>query len=222
MLFYKLQEGEESCMQSNKSQAREIVAPEVITVPATIIKTPQELLVESQARVVARRLKNPATSSKRRTRKEQFLADIRASLLPDDWVFFKDAWDRYIRDYPDLNESSDRDDLVALIFELLFQRQLRKEKLDNPALDITESYGESMKRWEGLKKSLSSRRSDRKKGPGSVNKADIGTLIQVFASEDGVKQLEASMVERKDKLAKFLEDKRIRDKSLGIETEVDC
>lgn len=86
---------------------------------------------------------------------------IKEALTEAELIIFLDAKEELLRDYRDLNRSSDDMMLNVLIFEKIYQIRLFKSQRSNPDVDITDLYERSCTRQMRLVRSLGLRRIDR-------------------------------------------------------------
>lgn len=135
--------------------------------------------------------------------------EISKILSEEDCSFYVERREAYLTDFPDLNSSTDMDDLHGLLMELVFQRQLCRAKKDNEGIDISDEYNDSVRRAEGFKKSLSSRRVDRTSNTKTGSK--VITLIQQFANPKSEERISQRLGDKNSQLNKFLEEKVKRD-----------
>lgn len=137
------------------------------------------------------------------------LQDRAAMVLTDQTErdFYIERARAYLKDFPMLNPSSDIDDLHTLLIEMIFQnRCVVTGRID-------EDYNNSVKRTNGLKESIATRRLDRKKMP--EKQEDFARVIQeIFNTNEG--QVKEQDVTLQDEEKKFMEEKAERDKAFGL------
>ena len=86
---------------------------------------------------------------------------IRKALTDEEFLFFLEEKEKLLKDFPDVNFSSDERDINFIVLEEIYQlRLLRLEKLDLN-WSLADAYDESCKRIQDLKRSLGIRRIDR-------------------------------------------------------------
>ena len=131
------------------------------------------------------------------------------SILPnqEERLFYYERAKAYIKDFPNLNFSSDFDDLHSMIMEYVIQNRLIVTG------NIGEDYNDSIKRGNQSKESLASRRVDRKKMP--EKQEDFAKIVEELFSFDK-KSIETIDGDMKIEEEKFLEEKKARDTGLGL------
>lgn len=129
---------------------------------------------------------------------------IRESLTETELVFFINEKEKLLRDYQDVNGSSDESDIDDMLTERVYRIRLFKMQKLKPALDISDLLDKSHHRYMDFRKNLAARRIDRISTGESKQRPSIATLSAKFAGEAGLEMMKKRVAEGEKEIDEFI------------------